>query len=78
MSRWFDLRMIIGGLFFLYGVILTITGAVDSAAQLARAQGVRINLWTGLAMLAIGVIFLAWALARPTAPADPSESGPAG
>lgn len=68
MSRFFDLRMIIGALFFLYGVILTITGALDNSAELVKAEGVRINLWTGLVMLAIGLLFLTWALARPDKP----------
>lgn len=68
MSRFFDLRMIIGGLFLLYGAILTITGAVDDSAELVKAEGVRINLWTGLVMLGIGLIFTAWALARPDNP----------
>jgi len=68
MSRLFELRVIIGGLFLVYGVILTVTGAVDNGAQLAKAQGVRINLWTGLVMLAIGVVFLAWGVARPDNP----------
>ena len=71
MARLSDLRSIIGGLFCLYGVILTIAGAVDSQAEIARAQGVQINLWTGLAMLVIGALFLGWALARPL-PADGS------
>lgn len=71
MARLFDLRMIIGGLFLLYGVILTITGAVDDSAEIAKAVGVRINLWTGLGMLVIGAVFLAWALARPELPDEP-------
>jgi hypothetical protein len=61
----FDLRTIIGGLFTLYGVMLTIYGIVDSQAQIAKAAGVRINLWTGLGMLAIGLAFLTWVKLRP-------------
>jgi hypothetical protein len=75
LMRLFDLRMIIGVLFTVYGVILTITGALDGSAEIAKGQGVRINLWTGLAMLVIGVIFIAWDLARPEKPEDAS-SGP--
>lgn len=70
--RLFDLRMIIGVLFTGYGVILTITGIVDGSAELAKGQGVRINLWTGLVLLGIGVIFIAWDLARPEVPGDAS------
>jgi hypothetical protein len=61
----FDLRTIIGGLFTLYGVFLIILGVFDSQAEIDKAVGVRINLWTGLGMLALGLAFLAWALLRP-------------
>jgi hypothetical protein len=61
----FDLRFIIGGLFLVYGVYLTIRGLVDSAAAVEQSAGVRINLWTGLAALAIGGIFVTWAMLRP-------------
>jgi hypothetical protein len=68
LMRLFDLRMIIGVLFSVYGVILTITGALDGSAEIAKGQGVRINLWTGLAMLVIGAIFIVWDVTRPEVP----------
>jgi hypothetical protein len=61
----FDLRTIIGGLFTLYGLMLTVYGIVDSQAQVDKAAGVRINLWTGLGMLALGLAFLLWVKLRP-------------
>jgi len=61
----FDLRMIIGGLFTFYGIYLTIRGVIDSSAAITQAAGVRINLWTGLAALVIGIGFITWALLRP-------------
>jgi len=61
----FDLRMIIGGLFTFYGIYLTIRGVIDSSAAITQAAGVRINLWTGLAALVMGLAFIAWALLRP-------------
>ena len=61
----FDLRTIIGGLFTLYGLVLTVYGIVDSQAQVDKAAGVRINLWTGLGMLALGLTFLLWVKLRP-------------
>ena len=61
----FDLRTIIGGLFTLYGVFLTIYGLFDSDADVQKAAGVRINLWTGLGMLALGLAFLTWVKLRP-------------
>ncbi len=65
LANLFDLRVIIGGLFTLYGIYLTILGLFDSAAEIEKAAGVRINLWTGLGLLAMGLAFLAWARLRP-------------
>ncbi len=65
LTNLFDLRVIIGGLFSLYGVYLTILGIFDTAAEIEKAAGVRINLWTGLGLLAMGLAFLAWARLRP-------------
>jgi formate-dependent nitrite reductase membrane component NrfD len=65
LKRLFDLRMIIGVLLTVYGVILTITGALDGSSEIAKGVGVRINLWTGLALLVIGMIFIVWDVTRP-------------
>ncbi|MBY8345453.1 hypothetical protein LXH13_23985 [Streptomyces spinosirectus] len=82
-ARIFDLRRIIGGLFVLYGIIVTITGITDDQAAIDKAQGVNINLWTGIAMLILGIFFLAWLKLRPTPPPTPdtaegTEDEPAG
>jgi hypothetical protein len=61
----FDLRYLIGGLFTLYGVVLAAVGLFDSDAELAKAAGIRINLWVGLGMLVTGILFLTWARLRP-------------
>ena len=71
-ARIFDLRRIIGGLFVLYGIIVTITGITDDQAAIDKAQGVNINLWTGIAMLLLGIFFLAWLKLRPTPPPTPA------
>ncbi|MFF4473399.1 hypothetical protein ACFYZ3_27980 [Streptomyces sp. NPDC001599] len=70
-ARLFDIRRIIGGLFVIYGVIVTIAGIVASDEDIDKAQGVNINLWTGVGMLVLGVFFLAWLKLRPTAPPTP-------
>jgi hypothetical protein len=78
-ARLFDVRRIIGGLFVIYGIIVTIAGLTVSDANLKKAQNVNINLWTGLAMLALGLLFLLWLKLRPTAAphtAPPEEPGP--
>jgi len=73
-ARLFDVRRVIGGLFTVYGVIVTLIGIFDSDAEIEKAQGVNINLWTGLAMLALGLLFLLWQWWRPAqAPAPPSS-----
>jgi hypothetical protein len=64
-ANLFDLRRIIGGLFVLYGIVLTITGLFDSQADIDKAAGIRINLWEGLAMIVLGGLFLLWAFTRP-------------
>ncbi|RVU18634.1 hypothetical protein EOT10_31955 [Streptomyces antnestii] len=70
-ARLFDIRRIIGGLFVLYGVIVTIAGITASDADLKKAENININLWTGLGMLALGLFFLVWLKLRPAAPPTP-------
>ncbi|MYT30958.1 MULTISPECIES: hypothetical protein [unclassified Streptomyces] len=67
-ARLFDIRRVIGGLFAVYGVIVTVAGLTASDADLRKAQGININLWTGLGMLALGLFFLVWLKLRPTVP----------
>lgn len=64
-KRLFDLRWLIAGMFVVYGIILSITGIFDSQAELTKAAGVRINLWTGIGMFIVGLVFAAWARWRP-------------
>jgi hypothetical protein len=45
--------------------MLTILGIGASDADIDRAVGINVNLWTGLAMLAVAALFLVWALTRP-------------
>ncbi|KUN70176.1 hypothetical protein AQJ46_17560 [Streptomyces canus] len=67
-ARIFDLRRIIGGLFVLYGIIVTIAGINPSDSSLDKSEGININLWTGLGMLLLGIFFLVWLKLRPTPP----------
>ena len=64
--RLFDLRLIIAFLFGLYGVVLVVIGVgFTSDADLRKAEGVNINLWTGIAMVVLSAVFAAWAMLRP-------------
>ena len=75
-SKLFDLRFLIGGLFTLYGLMVGGAGLFDSAADLRKSDGMRINLWTGLGMLVLGLLFLLWAFLRPVQHGDrPTDPG---
>ena len=74
-SRLFDLRSMIGGLFVLYGLMLTIAGFTTSHAELTKAANININLWMGIGMLVIGLIFVAWWRLRPLQREQPSTGG---
>ena len=60
-----DVRVPIGALFTMLGVLLTAYGALEpTAAKSAFTKGGQINLWWGLVMLVFGVFMLV--LARPS------------
>lgn len=60
----FDVRNIIGALLTLYGVILLLMGLFgDTAAD--KTGGVNANLWAGIALLVVGIGFIAWSRVRP-------------
>ena len=64
-SKLFDLRVLIGALFTFYGVALTIYSFFTSPEEIAKAAGININLWLGLGMLVLGLLFLLWARLAP-------------
>jgi hypothetical protein len=73
-SKLFDVRLVIGGLFTVYGVIVTLIGLFDSHAELEKAQGVRINLWMGLGMLVLGLLMLLWLRLNPLPTPEPTDN----
>jgi hypothetical protein len=76
MASLFDLRMVIGGLLTLYGIVLTVLGLFASDDAKAKAAGININLWAGLVILAGGAVFLAWARLRPLRAEDLKDTDP--
>ena len=64
-ANLFDIRRIIGGLFLLYGITLTVLGLGASDEDIRRAEGVNVNLLVGVTMLVMAALFIAWALWRP-------------
>lgn len=76
-TRSNDLRLILGALFSIYGVIVMIVGFVDHSAHNQATNGFMVNFWTGLCMLIAGLLFLAWNYIRPIPEADIIESAEA-
>lgn len=64
-AKLFDIRLLIGGLFTLYGVMLTISGFFTSDADRRKASNININLWLGIGMLLLGLLFLLWHRLNP-------------
>lgn len=67
-----DIRLPIGWLFTLLGLVLTGFGLVSDASIYERSSGYNINLWWGLVMIAFGLVTLMLARRRArsrTAPA---------
>jgi len=73
-AKLFDLRVLIGGLFLLYGVMLTVAGFFTSPRDLAKASHININLWMGIGMLVVGLFFLAWWRLRPLRREQPPDA----
>ncbi|MDO9379771.1 MAG: hypothetical protein Q7T56_13060 [Nocardioidaceae bacterium] len=62
----FDIRVIIAALLGVYGVILVLLGIFNATdAELARGDGLNINLWGGLGMVVVAALFVTWARLRP-------------
>ncbi|GAA3393848.1 hypothetical protein [Cryptosporangium minutisporangium] len=69
----FDLRWLIAGLFVVYGGLLIVLGIFDSEAEVQKADGIRINLWTGVGMFILGALFGLWSWLRPLRPDAPAS-----
>lgn len=62
----FDVRYVVAALMGAYGLILTVLGLfVTSEAEMDKADGFNVNLWTGLGLLVFAAAFAAWARLRP-------------
>jgi hypothetical protein len=68
-----DIRLPIGALFTLLGLLLTAWGVMGDAADYRRSLGHNVNLWWGLVVLAFGLLFL-WMGRKGTSGARPAET----
>ncbi|MGH7319639.1 MAG: hypothetical protein ACRELA_08450 [Candidatus Rokuibacteriota bacterium] len=57
-----DLRLPIGLMFAIFGVMLTAYGLLSDAAIYDRSLGINVNLWWGMVLLAFGLVMLSFAL----------------
>ncbi|MFD7656594.1 hypothetical protein ACFV4N_21700 [Actinosynnema sp. NPDC059797] len=72
----FDLRLVIAMLFAIYGAVVLVVGlGFTDESDLARADGLNINLWSGVGMLALAAAFAAWAFLRPVIVPDEEPAG---
>ena len=58
----FDLRLPLGLLFSIFGLVLSIFGAISDKALYDRSLGINVNLDWGLVLLAFGLWMLTLAL----------------
>jgi len=54
-----DIRLPIGLLFSICGILLVLFGALGNRQLYERSLDININLWWGLAMLVFGIVMLA-------------------
>jgi hypothetical protein len=73
-AQLFDIRVLIGALFTVYGVKLIVAGFLTSDAQLRKASDINMNLWLGIGMLALGLLFLLWWKLNPLQVPSPEET----
>ena len=58
----FDVRLPIGLMFSIFGVMLVIFGLASDEAIYQRSLGINVNLWWGLVLVAFGaaMLWMAW------------------
>jgi len=57
-SMGLDIRLPIGGLFSILGVLLAGYGLVSDRGIYERSLGINVNLWWGVALLVFGVVMV--------------------
>ena len=70
-----DVRIPIGGMFTVFGVILIAYGLVSDRAIYQRSLGINVNLWWGLVLLVFGLVMLGLAYRSYRTRATPPQRG---
>ena len=66
-----DLRLPIGLMFTVIGVLLAGFGLVSDRAIYERSLGINVNLWWGLVLLGVGLVMLRLATRAPRSHGEP-------
>jgi hypothetical protein len=64
-ARLLDLRFVLTAMFTIFGVLVTGSGLFVDDADLQRAAGLNISLWTGIALLVLAAAFGVWLIRVP-------------
>ncbi len=72
-----DIRLPVGAIFTVYGLLLGIYGltAADAAPRHMLA-GINVNIWDGLGMLVFGIVLLVLARRSPSGPRSTADTRP--
>jgi hypothetical protein len=71
----FDVRNVIAGLIGLYGIVLVVLGLVgNSPADEAKTGGWNANLWSGIVMIVVALVFVVWTRLRPVVVQAPAAT----
>ena len=57
-----DIRLPIGLMFSLFGLLLVVYGYFGNQTIYARSMGINVNLWWGIVMLVFGLVMLRFGL----------------
>jgi hypothetical protein len=60
----FDIRNVIGVLMGVYGIILLLMG-IFADPETDKTGGINANLWAGVMLTVVGVVFVSWSRLRP-------------
>ena len=74
-----DLRTWISAMFVTFGTMLAVYGAFFATPEdLAKGAGLNLNLWTGVGLIVVALLFALWLLAKPSAVDESGSSKNAG